>query len=73
MSGWCGSKRSPAPTIGVMKALFVPQGGQVLKVFGHVGDERFTTSAHLLGTEPLPEKTQTAEPTAPALQGKPVK
>ena len=55
----------------VMKALFVPQGGQVLKVFGHVGEERFVTSAHLLGTEPVPEKTQTAEPTAPALQGRP--
>lgn len=54
-----------------MKALFVPQGGQELKVFGHVGDERFVTSAHLLGTEPVPEKKQTAEPTAPALQGRP--
>lgn len=55
----------------VMKALFVPQGGQELKVFGHVGDERFMTSAHLLGSEPVPEKKQTAEPTAPALQGRP--
>ncbi len=55
----------------VMKALFVPQGGQELKVFGHVGDERFMTSAHLLGSEPVPEKKQTAEPTAPAMQGKP--
>ncbi len=55
----------------VMKALFVPQGGKELKVFGHVGDERFMTSAHLLGTEPAPEQKQTAEPTAPALQGKP--
>ena len=54
-----------------MRALFVPQGGQELKVFGHVGDERFTASAHLLGTEPLPERKQTAEPTAPALQGRP--
>ena len=53
----------------VMKALFVPQGGRELKVFGHVGDERFMTSAHLLGSEPVPEKKQTAEPTAPALQG----
>ena len=50
----------------VMKALFVPQGGRELKVFGHVGDERFMTSAHLLGTDPVPEKKQTAEPTAPA-------
>lgn len=55
----------------VMKALFVPQGGQELKVFGHVGDERFMTSAHLLGSEAVPEKKQTAEPTAPALQGQP--
>ena len=54
-----------------MRALFVPQGGQELKVCGHVGDERFAASAHLLGTEPLPEKKQTAEPTAPALQGRP--
>lgn len=54
-----------------MKALFVPQKGQELKVFGHVGDERFMTSAHLLGTEALPEKKQTAEPTAPAIQGEP--
>lgn len=55
----------------VMKALFVPQGGQELKVFGHVGDQRFVTSAHLLGNEAVPEKKQTAEPTAPALQGRP--
>ena len=55
----------------IMKALFVPQGGQELKVFGHVGDERFMTSAHLLGTEAVPEKKQTAEPTAPALQARP--
>ena len=55
----------------VMKALFVPQGGQALKVFGHVGDERFMTDAHLLGTEPVPEGKQTAEPTAPAVQGRP--
>ena len=55
----------------VMKALFVPQGGKELKVFGHVGDERFMTSAHLLGTEPVPDKKQTAEPTAPALEAKP--
>lgn len=55
----------------IMKALFVPQGGQELKVFGHVGDERFITSAHLLGTEPLPGKKQTAEPTAPALRARP--
>ncbi len=55
----------------IMKALFVPQGGQELKVFGHVGDQRFMTSAHLLGTEPLPEKKQTAEPTAPALRARP--
>ena len=54
-----------------MRALFVPQGGQELKVFGHVGEERFAASAHLLGTEPLPDKKQTAEPTAPALQGRP--
>ena len=54
-----------------MRALFVPQGGQELKVFGHVGDDRFAASAHLLGTEPVPEKKQTAEPTAPALQGRP--
>ena len=55
----------------VMKALFVPQGGRELKVFGHVGDERFMTSAHLLGAEPVPDKKQTAEPTVPALQGRP--
>ena len=55
----------------VMKALFVPQGGQELKVFGSVGNERFMTSAHLLGTEPVPEKKQTAEPTAPTSPGRP--
>ena len=55
----------------VMKALFVPQGGRELKVFGHVGDERFAASAHLLGTEPVPDKTQTAAPSAPALEGRP--
>lgn len=54
-----------------MKALFVPQKGQELKVFGHVGDERFMTSAHLLGTEAIPDKKQTAEPTAPAMEGQP--
>jgi len=54
-----------------MRALFVPQGGHELKVFGHVGDERFLASAHLLGTEPAPDKPQTAEPTAPALQHRP--
>lgn len=48
-----------------MKALFVPQGGKELKVFGSVGDERFTTSAHLLGTEAVPDKPQTAEPKGP--------
>ena len=47
-----------------MRALFVPQGGHVLEVFGHVGDERFTTTAHLLGTEPIPEKRQTTAPKA---------
>ena len=55
----------------VLKALFVPQGGQQLKVFGHVGDERFVTSANLLGTEVVPDKKQTAEPTAPALKDVP--
>ena len=55
----------------VLKALFVPQGGQQLKVFGHIGDDRFVTSAHLLGTEPVPDKKQTAEPTAPALRNAP--
>jgi hypothetical protein len=54
-----------------MRALFVPQGGRELKVFGHVGDERFVASAHLLGEDPPPEKKQTAEPTAPALQDRP--
>ena len=49
----------------VLKALFVPQGGEALKVFGHVGEERFVTVAHLLGSEPPAEKPQTAEPHAP--------
>lgn len=48
-----------------MRALFVPQGGQELKVFGHVGEERFATSAHLLGTEAVPDKPPTAAPKAP--------
>ena len=48
-----------------MRALFVPQGGQELKVFGHVADERFATLAHLLGTQAPPEKPQTAAPKAP--------
>ena len=53
----------------VMRALFVPQGGETLKVFGHIGDERFMANAHLLGTEAAPEKKQTAQPTAPQIQG----
>lgn len=60
----CSDKRT-------MRALFVPQNGRDLKVFGHVGDERFRADAHLLGTEPPPEPKQTAEPTVPALQGRP--
>ena len=48
-----------------MRALFVPQGGEALRVFGHVGEERFSTSAHLLGTEAIPEKKQTAAPKSP--------
>lgn len=60
----CSDKRT-------MRALFVPQNGRDLKVFGHVGDERFRADAHLLGTEPPPEAKQTAEPTVPALQGRP--
>ena len=48
-----------------MRALFVPQGGEVLRVFGHVGEERFSTNAHLLGTEAIPDKAQTAAPKAP--------
>ena len=49
----------------VLKALFVPQGGEALKVFGHVGEERFVAVAHLLGIEPPADKPQTAEPHAP--------
>ncbi len=45
-----------------MRALFVPQGGKELRVFGHVGGERFVTSAHLLGTEAIPDPKQTAAP-----------
>ena len=48
-----------------MRALFVPQGGQTLKVFGHVGEAGFATEAHLLGTEALPEQKQTAQPKGP--------
>ena len=48
-----------------MHALFVPQGGETLQVFGHVGDERFKSVAHLLGTQPIPESQQTTEPQAP--------
>ena len=48
-----------------MRALFVPQGGDALRVFGHVGEEKFSTSAHLLGTEAIPEKKQTTAPRAP--------
>lgn len=55
----------------VMRALFVPQGGEALKVFGHVGDERFVTMAHLLGTEPVPEKKQTTAPKAPSVDPQP--
>lgn len=54
-----------------MRALFVPQGGTALKVFGHVGEDRFVAEAHLLGTEPPPERKQTAQPTAPQLQPPP--
>ena len=54
-----------------MRALFVPQGGTEFKVFGHVGDERFTAIAHLLGTEPIPDKAQTTAPTTPGLQSRP--
>lgn len=48
-----------------MRALFVPQGGKSLKVFGHVGDDRFMAEAHLLGTEPVPEPKQTMQPKGP--------
>lgn len=48
-----------------MRALFVPQGGRELKVFGHVGKKRFATNAHLLGTEAPPEPKQTAQPKGP--------
>lgn len=48
-----------------MRALFVPQGGKSLKVFGHVGDDRFMAEAHLLGTEPIPEPQQTLQPKGP--------
>ena len=51
-----------------MRALFVPQDGDTLKVFGHVGDERFASSAHLLGSDPIPEKQQTLEPTVPQVR-----
>jgi hypothetical protein len=48
-----------------MRALFVPQPHQTLKVFGHVGDTRFSTVAHILGTQPIPEPQQTTAPRAP--------
>lgn len=48
-----------------MRALFVPQGGKSLKVFGHVGDDRFMAEAHLLGTEAVPEPKQTMQPKGP--------
>ena len=48
-----------------MRALFVPQGGDALRVFGNVGEEKFSTSAHLLGTEAIPDKKQSAAPKAP--------
>ncbi len=53
----------------VLKALFVPQGGEALKVFGHVGDERFVTVAHLLGPDAPAEKPQTTAPHAPPSPG----
>ncbi len=48
-----------------MRALFVPQPHQTLKVFGHVGDARFSTVAHILGTQAIPEPKQTTAPHAP--------
>lgn len=48
-----------------MRALFVPQAHESLKVFGHVGEARFSTIAHLLGTQPIPEPPQTTAPHAP--------
>ena len=48
-----------------LRALFVPQGGDSLKVFGHIGEERFSADAHLLGTETPPEPPQTAQPRGP--------
>ena len=60
-----------------MRALFVPQARQTLKVFGHVGDARFATIAHLLGTQPLPRaeadhrprrRRHPSPPTAPPAQ-----
>lgn len=75
LSGEVGLVRLPEITCSdnrSMRALFVPQGGRALKVFGHVGDERFKADAHLLGTEAPPERKQTAEPTVPALQGRPL-
>ena len=51
-----------------MRALFVPQGHETLKVFGHVGEARFTTVAHLLGTQAIPEPKQTTAPHAPPVE-----
>ena len=48
-----------------MRALFVPQPRQTLRVFGHVGDARFAATAHILGTQPIPEPPQTTAPHAP--------
>jgi hypothetical protein len=48
-----------------MRALFVPQGHELLKVFGHVGDEKFATEAHLLGTEAPPEPKPALAPKGP--------
>lgn len=55
-----------------MRALFVPQGGEELRVFGHVGDKRFMASAHLLGTAPMSAKRQSAAPKAPGGPGAPM-
>jgi len=55
-----------------LKALFVYQPGGVLRVYGSIGDQRFSTEAHALpsGAADAPVAKPAAPPASPAGQAK---
>ena len=67
-SGGLGMIRLPEITCSdnrSLRALFVPQDHDTLKVFGHLGDQRFAAEAHLLGTDAPPAPQPSAAPHGP--------